>query len=64
MASINLGSENSSTGIGGGPTLLSCTLSPQKGWSPKKGTMVVGHCHKKYKLLKIKPNDIIFTRDS
>jgi len=26
--------------------------------------MVVGHCHKKYKLLKIKPDDIIFTRDS
>jgi len=31
MAAINLGSENTSIGIGGGPTPLSCTLSPQKG---------------------------------
>lgn len=43
IALINLGSENSSTGMGGGPTPLACTRSPQKGWSPKKGTMVVGH---------------------
>lgn len=32
------------TGIGAGPTPFSCTRSPQKGWSPKKGTIVVGHC--------------------
>jgi hypothetical protein len=43
IASTNLVSENSSTGMGGGPTPLACTRSPQKGWSPKKGTMVVGH---------------------
>lgn len=29
--------------MGAGPTPLACTRSPQKGWSPKKGTMVVGH---------------------
>lgn len=43
IASINLGSENSSTGMGAGPTPLACTRPPQNGWSPKKGTMVVGH---------------------
>lgn len=43
IASTNFGRENSSTGIGGGPTPLAWTLSPQKGWSPKKGTIVVGH---------------------
>jgi hypothetical protein len=43
IASISLVRENSSTGMGGGPTPLACTRSPQKGWSPKKGTMVVGH---------------------
>lgn len=43
IASTNLSSENSSTGIGAGPNPLACTRSPQKGWSPKKGTMVVGH---------------------
>lgn len=43
IAPINLGSENSSTGIGAGPTPLACTRSPQNGWSPKKGTIVVGH---------------------
>jgi len=31
IAPTNLGSENSSTGIGGGPTPLACTLSPQNG---------------------------------
>ena len=46
IAPTNLGSENSSTGIGGGPTPLACTLSPQNGWSPKKGTIVVGHYQK------------------
>ena len=29
--------------MGGGPTPLALTRSPQKGWSPKKGTMAVGH---------------------
>lgn len=43
IASTNLGSENSSTAMGAGPTPLACTRSPQKGWSPKKGTIVVGH---------------------
>lgn len=43
IASTNFSSENWSTGIGGGPNFLACTRSPQKGWSPKKGTMVVGH---------------------
>lgn len=43
MASTNFSSENSSTGIGAGPTPLACTLSPQNGWSPKNGTIVVGH---------------------
>lgn len=43
IASTNFGSENSSTAIGAGPTPLACTRSPQKGWSPKKGTIVVGH---------------------
>lgn len=43
IASTNFGSENSSTGMGAGPTPLACTRSPQKGWSPKKGTIVVGH---------------------
>lgn len=43
IASTNLRSENSSIGMGAGPTPLACTRSPQKGWSPKKGTMVVGH---------------------
>lgn len=32
-------------GIGAGPSPFCCTLSPQKNWSPKKGTMVVGHCN-------------------
>lgn len=32
------------TGIGAGPTPFSWTRSPQKGWSPKKGMIVVGHC--------------------
>lgn len=54
MAAINLGSENTSIRIGGGPTPLSCTLSPQKGWSPKKGTIVVGHCQKKIQVIKNK----------
>ena len=35
--------------MGGGPTPLALTRSPQKGWSPKKGTMVVGHYIKKKK---------------
>lgn len=43
IASTNFVSVNSSTGMGAGPTPLACTRSPQKGWSPKKGTMVVGH---------------------
>lgn len=43
IASTNLSSENSSTRIGAGPTPLARTRSPQKGWSPKKGIMVVGH---------------------
>jgi len=30
--------------MGAGPTPLACTRSPQNGWSPKNGTMVVGHC--------------------
>lgn len=34
-------------GIGAGPTPFWCTLSPQKNWSPKNGTMVVGHCNSK-----------------
>lgn len=46
IASTSLSSENSSTGMGAGPTPLACTRSPQKGWSPKKGTTVVGHCIK------------------
>lgn len=29
--------------MGAGPTPLACTRSPQKGWSPKKGIIVVGH---------------------
>ncbi|KAF4369322.1 hypothetical protein F8388_019547 [Cannabis sativa] len=43
MASTSLSSVNSSTGMGAGPTPLACTLSPQNGWSPKNGTIVVGH---------------------
>lgn len=43
MASTNFSSVNSSTGIGAGPTPLACTCSPQNGWSPKNGTIVVGH---------------------
>jgi hypothetical protein len=43
IASTNLRSVNSSIGMGGGPTPLALTRSPQKGWSPKKGTMAVGH---------------------
>ena len=31
-------------GIGAGPNSFSYILSPQKNWSPKNGTMVVGHC--------------------
>lgn len=34
----------SPTGIAFGPTPWVNTASPQKGWSPKKGTTVVGHC--------------------
>ncbi|KAG0490833.1 hypothetical protein HPP92_007696 [Vanilla planifolia] len=34
---------SSDIGIGAGPTPLACILSPQKNWSPKKGTTVVGH---------------------
>lgn len=45
IAATNFSSENSSTGIGGGPTPLAWTLSPQNGWSPKNGMMVVGHCN-------------------
>lgn len=30
-------------GIGAGPSPFWCILSPQKNWSPKNGTMVVGH---------------------
>jgi len=44
MASTSLSSVNSSTGMGAGPTPLACTRSPQNGWSPKNGTIVVGHC--------------------
>ena len=44
IAATNLSSENSSTEIGGGPNPLALTRSPQKGWSPKNGTIVVGHC--------------------
>lgn len=44
IASTSFWSENLSIGIGGGPTPLTWTLSPQKGWSPKKGMIVVGHC--------------------
>lgn len=44
MASTSFSSENSSIGIGAGPTPLARTRSPQNGWSPKKGTIVVGHC--------------------
>jgi len=43
MASTSLSNENSSTGMGAGPTPLARTRSPQNGWSPKKGTIVVGH---------------------
>lgn len=43
IAVTNFSRENSSTGIGEGPTPLACTCSPQNGWSPKKGTTVVGH---------------------
>lgn len=43
IAATNFSSENSSTGIGGGPTPLAWTRSPQNGWSPKNGTTVVGH---------------------
>jgi hypothetical protein len=32
--------------MGAGPTPLACTLSPQNGWSPKNGTIVVGHYKK------------------
>jgi hypothetical protein len=32
-------------GIGAGPSSFWCILSPQKNWSPKNGTMVVGHCN-------------------
>lgn len=41
--------------MGGGPTPLACTRSPQKGWSPKKGTTVVGHCGVQRKS---KPNQV------
>jgi hypothetical protein len=43
MASTSLSNVNSPTGMGAGPTPLACTLSPQNGWSPKNGTIVVGH---------------------
>lgn len=29
-------------GIGSGPAPALCTISPQNGWSPKKGTIMVG----------------------
>jgi hypothetical protein len=44
IAPTNFSKENWSIGIGAGPTPLACTRSPQNGWSPKKGTIVVGHC--------------------
>jgi hypothetical protein len=37
---------SSAIGIGAGPTLRAWILSPQKNWSPKNGTTVVGHCYK------------------
>lgn len=43
IASTNFSKENWSMGIGAGPTPLACTRSPQNGWSPKNGTIVVGH---------------------
>lgn len=46
----SIASESDSTvswdmGIGFGPSPLWYILSPQKYWSPKKGTIVVGHCN-------------------
>jgi len=49
MASTSLSNVNSSTGMGAGPTPLACTRSPQNGWSPKNGTIVVGHYKNKEK---------------
>lgn len=43
IAATNFSSENSSTGMGAGPTPLAWTRSPQNNWSPKNGTTVVGH---------------------
>jgi hypothetical protein len=53
MASTSLSNVNSPTGMGAGPTPLACTLSPQNGWSPKNGTIVVGHykIEKRYNLI-------------
>jgi len=46
MAATSFSRQNSSIGMGDGPMPFACTRSPQKGWSPKNGTIVVGHCVK------------------
>lgn len=45
MALMSLSRVTWETGIGGGPTPFSLTRSPQNGWSPKNGMIVVGHCN-------------------
>uniref|UniRef100_M1BZV2 UDP-glycosyltransferase n=1 Tax=Solanum tuberosum TaxID=4113 RepID=M1BZV2_SOLTU len=43
IPSTSLSSENWSTGMGRGPTPLTCTFSPKNDWSPKIGAIVSGH---------------------
>ncbi len=42
-ASTKDGVSSLSMGMGLGPTPMRVQAAPQKGWSPKKGTTVVGH---------------------
>lgn len=48
MASERFSMLSWEIGMGAGPRPLWWTLSPQKNWSPKKGTTVVGHCKPHY----------------
>lgn len=43
IASERHSTLSSEMGMGTGPTSIAWILSPQKNWSPKKGTTVVGH---------------------
>lgn len=48
MASVRVSTLSCDIGIGAGPSPLWWILSPQKNWSPKNGTMVVGHWNSKF----------------